>query len=105
VDTYERAEEWEERIPTGVFYRKERPVYRKDFIPQGGALNEKETRRGGLIEDAGGVRLTLFWVSDLLKELPRGDLRRDPAHLIAPLIAMAPCREEDLPLDGVPEVE
>jgi 2-oxoglutarate ferredoxin oxidoreductase subunit beta len=28
---YERAEEWEERIPTGVFYRKERPVYRENF--------------------------------------------------------------------------
>ena len=28
---YERAEEWEERIPIGVFYRKERAAYRENF--------------------------------------------------------------------------
>ena len=27
----ERAQEWEERIPIGVFYRKERAVYRENF--------------------------------------------------------------------------
>jgi len=28
---YERAMEWGDRIPIGVFYRKERPVYRENF--------------------------------------------------------------------------
>ncbi len=28
---YERALEWDEKIPIGVFYRKERPVYRENF--------------------------------------------------------------------------
>ncbi len=28
---YERAEEWEERIPIGIFHRRERAVYRENF--------------------------------------------------------------------------
>ena len=31
MQAYERAYEWEERIPIGVFYEKQRPVYRENF--------------------------------------------------------------------------
>lgn len=31
MQAYERAEEWTERIPIGVFYRRERPVYSENF--------------------------------------------------------------------------
>ena len=31
MQAYERAEEWSERIPIGVFYRRERPVYSENF--------------------------------------------------------------------------
>jgi len=31
IEAYQRALEWGERIPIGVFYRAERPVYRRNF--------------------------------------------------------------------------
>jgi len=31
MQAYERAEEWSERIPIGVIYRRERPVYSENF--------------------------------------------------------------------------
>ena len=31
MQAYEKAYEWEERIPIGIFHRKERPVYRENF--------------------------------------------------------------------------
>jgi 2-oxoglutarate ferredoxin oxidoreductase subunit beta len=31
MQAYERAMEWEERIPIGVFYRKQRAVYSENF--------------------------------------------------------------------------
>jgi len=39
MEAYERAYEWEERIPIGVFYEKKRPVYRENFpFLEGGPL-------------------------------------------------------------------
>ena len=44
MQAYERAEEWNERIPIGVIYRKERPVYSENFP----VLKEKPLVRQGI---------------------------------------------------------